>query len=86
MGSSNVYNDSSDEADAKSTGSSAESGHPVIHSAYMMNASSKNDETSDNEDSSDDDDQEDASVESDKYSANELMMRDVCKVMVRKDM
>ena len=85
VGSSNIYKDSSDEAEAKSTGSSVDSSHLVIHSAYMMNASGENGERSDSEDSSDDDVQDDASVECDKYSANKLMMCEVCKVMVRKD-
>ena len=52
----------------------------------MMNASGENDERSDNGDSSDDDAQDDASVESYKYSADKLMMCEVCKIMVRKDM
>jgi hypothetical protein len=64
VGSSNVYNDSSDESDANSTRSSIDSSHPVIHSAYMMNASGENKEKSDNEDGSDDDAQDDASRES----------------------
>ena len=51
----------------------------------MMNASGENDARSDSEDSSDDDAQDDASVESYKYTAEKLMMCEVCKVMVRKD-
>ena len=34
--SSDIYKDSSDESETKSTGSSDDSSHPVIHSAYMM--------------------------------------------------
>jgi hypothetical protein len=53
----------------------------------MMNVSGENGERrSDSKDSSDDDAQNDASVESYKYSADKLMMCEVCKVMVRKDM
>jgi hypothetical protein len=42
VGSSIVYNETSDGADAKFTGSSVESSCPVVHSAYMLNASSEN--------------------------------------------
>ena len=52
----------------------------------MMNVSNENSDRSDGEDSSDDDAQDDDSVESYKYSADKLMMCEVCKVMVRKDM
>jgi hypothetical protein len=62
VGSSYVYNESSDEADAKSTGSSVEISHPIVHSAYIMNASSENGERGDIEDSSVDDAQDDVSV------------------------
>ena len=72
--SSDICMDSSDEAETKSTGSSVDSSHPVIHSAYMMNASGENDDRSDGEDSSGDDAQDDASVDSDKYYSNKLMM------------
>ena len=80
VGSSDICKDSSDEAETKSTGSSVDSSHPVIHSAYMMNASGENGDRSDSEDSSDDDAQDDASVESYKYSTDKLMMCEKCDV------
>jgi len=85
-GNSYVYKESSDDADAKSTGSSIDSRYPIVHSAYMINASDENGKRSDREDRSDDDEQDDASVESHKYSADKMMMCEVCNRMIRKDM
>ena len=41
-GNSYVYKESLDDADAKSTGSSIDSRYPIVHSAYMINASDEN--------------------------------------------
>jgi hypothetical protein len=68
-----VYKESSDDADTKSTGSRVESSYPIVHSAYMMNASDQNGERSDREDRSNDDEQDNASVESYKYSDDKMM-------------
>jgi len=85
-GNSYVYKESSDDADAKSTGSSIDSRYPIVHSAYMINASDENGKRSDREDRLDDDEQDDASVESHNYSADKMMMCEVCNRMIRKDM
>ena len=85
-GNSYVYKESSDDADAKSTGSSIDSRYPIVYSAYMINASDENGKRSDREDRSDDDEQDDASVESHNYSADKMMMCEVCNRMIRKDM
>ena len=52
----------------------------------MMNGSGENGDRSDGEDSFEDYAPNNDSVESYKYSADKLMMCEVCKVLVRKDM
>ena len=85
-GNSYVYKMSSDDDDNKSTESSIASSNPIVHSAYMMNATDENGEGSDREERSDDAEQDDASVESYKYSDDKMMFCVVCKCRIRKDM